>query len=75
MTRFLLASALAASCAVSFAPAASADECYGFDVAGVCATSWCADASCSVRLPGAYAFCEHPLPVGWCANVAFPPGL
>ncbi len=72
MTRFLAAAAVAASFAAPFAPA-SADECYGLNVAGVCATSWCAEPSCSVTLPGVYAFCEHPLPVGWCANIAVPP--
>lgn len=71
MTRLLAAAAVLS--AATFVPSASADECYGLNVAGVCATSWCAEASCSVTLPGVYAFCEHPLPVGWCATVAVPP--
>lgn len=67
--------ALACAAAALAAPApAVADECYGLRVAGVCATSWCIEGSCSVTLPGVYAFCEHPLPVGWCANIAIPPG-
>jgi len=52
---------------------AVAEECYGPRVAGVCATSWCVEGACSVTLPGAYAFCEHPLPTGWCAAIAVPP--
>ena len=75
MTRVLALACAAATFAVPVAPAAPAfaDECYGLRVAGVCATSWCLEAACSVTLPGVYAFCEHPLPVGWCALVSVPP--
>lgn len=49
------------------ASAETFERCEPARVAGVCAGYTCDDPC--VPLPYVYAYCEHPLPYAWCANV------